>query len=113
MAVTQMTIPQFTLGDRLAKALDVSGTSVTEMAETLGVSRQTIGNYLAGRTHPKLAVLRVWADVTHVPVEWLRDGSETETPRMYGPSRSVQLSLLAERFPVSSDAAWRELTEAA
>ena len=72
---THVAVPEFHMGDRLAKALEVSGISVATMAMKLGVSRQTIGNYLSGRTHPKLAVVKVWADETGVDLGWLKEGS--------------------------------------
>ena len=71
------------MGDRLDKALEVSGVKVTEMAMILGVSRQTIGNYLSGRTTPKLGVLKVWADETGVDLEWLKTGEIP--PGIHGP----------------------------
>ena len=81
MALTaEPIIPTFTIGDRMQKALDASETTVAGMAIRLGVSRQTVGNYLAGRTKPKLATLRVWADVTGVPVEWLTTGRDDMIP---------------------------------
>lgn len=82
-------VPEFHTGDRLAKALDVSGISVATMAIKLGVSRQTIGNYLSGRTHPKLAVIKVWADETGVDLGWLTEGS----PRIHALSQNRQLDL--------------------
>jgi transcriptional regulator with XRE-family HTH domain len=42
-----------------------------EAADALMVSRNTIGNYLAGRTTPKPVFLRKWAEHTGVPLEWL------------------------------------------
>ena len=72
---TVTAVPAFHMGDRLAKALDVSGVGVAEMALKLGVSRQTIGNYLSGRTTPKLATLRVWSDETGVDLEWIKEGA--------------------------------------
>ena len=86
-----ITHPTFHLGDRLAKALDVSGVGVAQMALKLGVSRQTIGNYLSGRTRPKLATLRVWAEETGVDLEWL----EGKSPLIHGPNGSVQLALFS------------------
>lgn len=77
------------MGDRLAKALEVSGISVATMAIKLGVSRQTIGNYMAGRTTPKLAVLKVWSEETGVALEWLQ-GTSPRTDVL----RVAQLSLL-------------------
>lgn len=64
-------MPVFGLRHRLALALDHSGVSVHDMADELGVSRNTVGNYLAGRTMPHKAVLRVWAMRCGVPFEWL------------------------------------------
>lgn len=72
------TVPVFGLRHRLALALDHSGVSIHEMADELGVSRNTVGNYLAGRTRPAKAVLRVWAMRTGVPFEWLA-GAEVST----------------------------------
>lgn len=46
------------------------------MADYIGKSRNTVGNYLAGRSKPDLAVLRVWALRCGVPLEWLRTGAE-------------------------------------
>lgn len=89
MSTTTTAVPQFHMGDRMAKALEVSGISVATMALKLGVSRQTIGNYLAGRTTPKLAVLKVWAEETGVDLGWLIEGS----PGIHALSQPVQLDL--------------------
>lgn len=45
-----------------------------EMAHLLDVSGNTVGNYLAGRTTPSTAVLRVWAMRCGVPLDWIRYG---------------------------------------
>lgn len=45
-------VPEWEMRDRLRKALDVSGVGVSEMADELGVSRNAVGNWLAGRTKP-------------------------------------------------------------
>lgn len=74
-------IPTWTLGDRLAKALDHSGVSVADMADELGVSRNTVGNYIAGRTAPKRAVVAAWALLTGVPRDWLLTGDVDLTGR--------------------------------
>jgi transcriptional regulator with XRE-family HTH domain len=67
-------VPRWTLGDRLAKALDDGQVSHGEMAELLEVGRNTIGNYCAGRTKPSVATLHMWAARTGVDFEWLRTG---------------------------------------
>jgi transcriptional regulator with XRE-family HTH domain len=64
-------IPEWTLADRLRKARESAGLSQQEMADHLGLSRVTVGTYENGAT-PKLAVLRVWAMRTGVPLDWLR-----------------------------------------
>jgi len=67
-------VPEFHLGDRLAKALDVAGISYQEMADYLGVSRNTIGNYIHMRTPVTVGTLRLWAFKTGVRMEWLQSG---------------------------------------
>ena len=67
-------VPEWTIGDRLRKALAVSGVKVSEMADELEVERNTIGNYMAGRTRISGAALKLWAMRTGVPLEWIRTG---------------------------------------
>lgn len=62
------------LADRLRKSLRVADISVQEMADTLEVSRNTVGNWMSGRRNPSGPYLRVWALRTGVPFRWLRDG---------------------------------------
>lgn len=75
---------EFGLGDRLAKALAVADTNGPEMAEFLGVSRQTVGNYTSGRTRPNRATLRAWALKTGVPLSWIETGiiPDTDDPNL-------------------------------
>lgn len=71
-------IPSWTVGDRLAKALNHSDVSVQEMAVYLGISRNTVGNYIAGRTVARRAIVLAWALRTGVPAEWLLTGEVPE-----------------------------------
>lgn len=64
----------FEMRHRLALALEVSGTSVAEMANELRVSPNTVGNYTSGRTNPKHATLAVWAMKTGAPLSWIETG---------------------------------------
>lgn len=64
----------FGTADRLNKALTVAGISSNEMADYLGVGRNTISNYINGRTRPRKATIRDWARRTGVPCEWLETG---------------------------------------
>lgn len=67
-------VPQFTKGDRLAKALDFAGMSVADMADYLVLTRNTIGNYISMRTKIPGPALKLWAMRTGVPVEWIETG---------------------------------------
>lgn len=68
-------VPRFELRHRLDLALEHGDVSVSQMAAELGVSRNTVGNYLAGRTTPARAVLVVWAIRCGVSLDWLQTGT--------------------------------------
>ena len=44
------------------------------MADFLECGRNTVGNWLSGRSKPSPASLKLRAEKTGVPYEWLRDG---------------------------------------
>ncbi|KQQ22569.1 hypothetical protein ASF48_05130 [Rathayibacter sp. Leaf299] len=68
----------FTLGDRLAKAMRIAGTTREQMATALDVSPNTIGNYTSDRTKPSKLQVKEWAVKTGVPVQWLLTGDASE-----------------------------------
>ena len=65
---------EFDLADRMRRALKVSGLNVQEMADYLGVARNTVSTWINGHITPSLQTLRLWAIKTDVPLEWLRTG---------------------------------------
>ena len=65
---------RFTMSDRMAKALAVAGIGTQEMADYLGVSRNTVTNYTSGRTEPKKQTVRLWSLRTGTPIEWIETG---------------------------------------
>ena len=77
--IRDITIPAFTLGDRLAKARKHAGIGSEQMAGLLGVGRSSISNYEAGRTEPPLHIVLDWAKETNVPLSWIV-GAEADTP---------------------------------
>jgi transcriptional regulator with XRE-family HTH domain len=79
-------VPQFDMADRLRKALRQAGLSVQDMAEYLGVSRNSVGNWINGRTAPTKPALMLWAMRTGVPFEWLQTG---ESPHRGGPGEGL------------------------
>lgn len=65
---------EWTLGDRLEKALNYAGKSHQDMADDLGVHRNTIGNYTSGRRPVDRRTKLAWAVATGVPFKWLDTG---------------------------------------
>jgi transcriptional regulator with XRE-family HTH domain len=76
VAVTTDARLAWTLSDRLRKGREVAELSRDDLAEYLGLSRQAISNYELGHRVPKLAILRLWAMRTGVPLDWLRFGDQ-------------------------------------
>ncbi len=68
---------EWTLGDRLHKSRKVAGISVEQMAQHLGVSRNTITNWEKDEPRPKRHVVLAWADVTGAPIEWLTEEADS------------------------------------
>lgn len=66
---------EFDLADRLRRALRVSGVGVQDMAEYLGVGRNTVSTWINGRIVPSRAMLRLFALRTGFPLEWLETGA--------------------------------------
>lgn len=68
---------EWDLQDRLKKAARVAGLSSSDLADALGVHRNTVANLLGGRSLPDRRTLIAWAFATGVPVEWLETGQES------------------------------------
>lgn len=87
-------VPTWDMADRLRKALEVAGMKPGDMADHLGVHRNTVGYYLARKTEPDKRTLMLWAMRTGVALEWIKsgesanpdgpnDGQSTRTTRWY------------------------------
>lgn len=74
------TVPEWDLIDRLHKSLRQAGLSATSMSVQLGMHRNTVNNYLSGKTDPDRRTLIAWAMATGVPLAWLLTGN-AESPR--------------------------------
>ncbi|MDZ7910442.1 MAG: helix-turn-helix transcriptional regulator, partial [Rhodococcus sp. (in: high G+C Gram-positive bacteria)] len=70
----EFSVPEFDTSDRMRKSLRHSNTPVGEMAEYLGVTRETISRWINGRSEASIQTLRLWALRTGVPFVWLKDG---------------------------------------
>lgn len=78
--VEQGTIPEWTVADRLRKAREHAGMKQIELAEEIGVSRNSISNYESSVVAPRRIVINAWSAATKVPVSWLMTGDDEATP---------------------------------
>lgn len=67
-------VPPIEVKHRLLIAREYAGLEQAELAERIGVSRNTIGNMEKGRGKPRQIVLNAWALATGVPVKWIENG---------------------------------------
>lgn len=70
-------IPEIGLRHRLRIAREEAGLGIVELAERMGVARNTVGNAEAGKVRPRKVVLNAWALATGFDIHWLETG---ETP---------------------------------
>ena len=68
-------VPEWDMHDRLQKALRVRGITPTGLASELGVHRNTINNYLSGRTPIDRRTILAWAMACGVSPTWLEYGT--------------------------------------
>lgn len=71
-------VPTWDLADRLQKARRTAGIGVQQMADDLGYTRKTIGDYLNGRTAPRRSVIVAWAIRCGVSPAWLEHGVDID-----------------------------------
>lgn len=68
--------PEWTLGDRMAKARKVAGISAQQMADRMRITRQTISNYEHDRVTVPFAVVLIYASETGVDLDWLAERTD-------------------------------------
>lgn len=91
-------IPEWTLGDRLRKARSLTGMSVREFAEHIGVSHGTITNAEHDARGVRPITMKAWALATGVSIEWLETGASTNTqPPPPSGTRTDSLDALTAR----------------
>jgi len=85
-------VPSWDLADRMRKSLRHADIGVQEMADYLGVARNTVSTWINGRIEPSTQTLRLWALRTGVDYPWLA-GSRDFKRR--GASRSALIYTFA------------------
>jgi len=71
-------VPSWRMADRIRRSLDHADIGVSELADELGVSRNTISNWVNGRHAPRPRDLRAVARVCGVDPGWLERGAEND-----------------------------------
>jgi transcriptional regulator with XRE-family HTH domain len=64
-------VPSWDMADRMRKSLRHADLGVQEIADYLGVARNTVSTWINGRIEPSTQTLRLWAMRTGVSFEWL------------------------------------------
>jgi transcriptional regulator with XRE-family HTH domain len=105
---SELLVPQFDLADRMRKALRVADIGVQEMADFLGVARNTVSTWINGKITPSTQTIRLWAIRCNVPYEWLRWGDfpgprSASTPEYTDRSPRDNLTLRNELVAASLD----------
>jgi transcriptional regulator with XRE-family HTH domain len=67
-------VPEWTLGWRIQRALDHAGLTVEQIADDLGVSRSTVSRWIHDKGPVRKIYLSQIALRCAVPAEWLRTG---------------------------------------
>lgn len=73
MALAESAFPEWTMGERLAKARKHAGLDQEEMARLFGRSRPAISAWESDKSQPRnmLRMVEKWAEITGVDPAWL------------------------------------------
>lgn len=88
-----MSLPTWTLQDRIRKAREHAGLKQEELAQAIGSTRQTLGRWENGSHTPTEKNLAALAEATGVPMEWFYQDdtapSLTGSPSLLPPGSTV------------------------
>jgi transcriptional regulator with XRE-family HTH domain len=71
---------EWDMADRMRKALRVADISSNEMADYMGVSRNSVSSWINGRAVPRRTMLRLFAMRAGVSHKWLETGEAPSSP---------------------------------
>lgn len=80
-------VPEWTLGDRLRKARELTGLKVPAFAALIEVSAKTVNNAESGKHSVRPITISAWAMASGVSREWLEtgEGEPVQSPDPGGP----------------------------
>ena len=78
--VKALRVPEWTLGDRIRKAVKASGVPAATLAKALEVTPTTLSRWMNDATVPTIKNVKHIALVTGIPAEWIFTGNLNETP---------------------------------
>lgn len=73
-------VPRFGLPDRIRKTREHADLTQTQAGPALGITRQALNGYEAGRVTPAIPFLRALAALAHVSDHWLITGDDGPCP---------------------------------
>ncbi len=79
------------VGKRAEHIRHVLSMSQKEVAERIGVTRQTMGNYESGKTPMRASTVRALCDIYKCSAEWMLGSCETLTVNRRIDGRTIQL----------------------
>ena len=96
-----------TMIERLIECRKAAGLSQTELAEKLGLSRQTVSKWEAGTVIPAAEDLSALAKLYHVSLDWLVNGVDFARPQTEDETVSQKEEPTQTKKPKRSINGWR------
>lgn len=95
-------VPSWDLADRMRKSLRHADVGVQDMADYLGVARNTVSTWINGRIEPSLQTLRLWALRCGVNYEWLAGDRDFRRRGASRKARSLTPGTWANQYTIAA-----------
>lgn len=92
-------IPEIQVHHRLRIAREWANLEQEELAERMGITRQSVGSAERGRTKPRKITLNAWALACGVPASWLREVVDRRHPPAAAPGDVSGAARSRRRLP--------------
>ena len=80
-----MSIPTWTFQDRIRKAREHAGLKQDELAQLLGVARNTLNRWENGSTNPSENTIILLSEATGIPLSWFYQDDTTPASTSLSP----------------------------